>query len=66
MNWDLVHAGMAAARSVPDVASQLTSDEARDAGGRDFLSETCLSKEFDWHVGYDHAILLARDKKEPK
>lgn len=62
-NWAMVEAGMKAARSVPDVAVQATSEEAANSGGPDFLAESCLTpKQFDWHLGYDHAILLARGK----
>ncbi len=59
--WDIVRLGMAAARTVPDVGCQATSDEAAACGGPDFLAESALTPEqFLWHVGYDHAILLAR------
>ncbi len=59
MNWDMVELGMQAARSVPDVGKQATSQEAAECGGPDFLA-TLSSKQFDYHAGYDHAILLAR------
>ena len=60
-DWACVEMGMQAARSVPDVAMQATSEEAAAAGGPDFLAENVFSpKQWDWHIGYDHAILLAR------
>lgn len=58
--WAEFDAGMQAARSVPDVALQATTDEAREAGGADFLKD----QSPDWHRGFDHAVLLARRHDE--
>ena len=60
-NWTAVAAGMSAARSVKDVGAQATSDEARQASGPDFLGpDSGGGRSPDWHLGFDHAVLLAR------
>lgn len=59
-DWAAVRDGMEAARSNGAPGEHATSEEARLAGGPDFLAEVTSKREADWHAGYDHAILLAR------
>ncbi len=59
-DWNVFKTGMAAARTVPDVACQATIEEALAAGGPDFLGQDARGHPPDWQHGYDHAILLAR------
>lgn len=59
--WAAVAEGMEAARSAPDVGLALTTAEAEAAGGPDFLGEAADDWHRSWHLGYDHAIVLARE-----
>lgn len=60
MNWREVEEGMLAARQAQDVGSQFTVDEARRAGGPDFLGIDGGDRSLSWHMGFDHAVRLAR------
>ncbi|MEB3419924.1 hypothetical protein ACFSDD_11130 [Salipiger marinus] len=59
-DWKDFEAGMAAARRVPDVALQATSQEALAAGGPDFGGADAGDRSESWHKGFDHAVMLAR------
>lgn len=58
MDWQAFEDGMAAAREAGEPGAHATMREARDWGGPDFEDDPDQSA--DWHLGYDHAIRLAR------
>jgi hypothetical protein len=60
VDWHEFEAGMAAARTVPDVALQATTTEAKQAAGLDFMARGACDRVVSWHQGFDHAVLLAR------
>ena len=60
VDWQDFDAGMAAARTVPDVALQATTCDAKRVAGLDFLKGDAGDRSSSWHQGFDHAVLLAR------
>lgn len=66
-HWPSFVEGMEAARSSGEPGMQATTREAAENGGPAFLEMSVFSpKQWDWHCGYDHAVLLARGKSKER
>ncbi len=58
---------MRVARSAPDIGHEGTTQEALAAGGPNFMAGEDTGESPEYHKGFDHAVLFARDNTmEPK